>query len=112
MAYISAEAAKVIRQELKAAFPKVKFSVRIRHFSALSVTIMKAPFRFSDEDHCQLNHYHAGNYKNSDILKKMIAIINKKNWDRSDAMVDYFDVGFYLTMSQGAWDKPFVYTGK
>jgi hypothetical protein len=37
----------------------------------------------------------------------MLAIINKRNWDKSDIQTDYFDVGFYLTLSQGKWDKNF-----
>jgi hypothetical protein len=56
------------------------------------------------------------NYKNSHILKKILKTINKKSWDRSDISTDYFDVGFYLDLTQGnntygSQRKPFELTG-
>jgi hypothetical protein len=31
-------------------------------------------------------------------------------YDKSDAMVDYFDTGYYLHLSIGTWDKPYECT--
>jgi len=45
------------------------------------------------------------------MLMKAAEIINRENWDNSDPMTDYFDVGFYLTFSIGKWNKPFQVTG-
>lgn len=115
MAYMNKAAAKVIRDELKATFKNTKFSIRIDNHTALRVAIMSAPDAFvfdangKPKAHADINQYHLDsmNYKHVDVLKKMVAIINKKNWDKSDIQTDYFDVGFYLTLSQGKWDKPF-----
>jgi hypothetical protein len=129
MAYMSKEHAKEIRDELKATFKNTKFSIRIDNHSALHVAILSAPDYFVDEavanyranlshefkpsgvpaKHADINQYHIDSfpYKHKDVLKKMLAIINKRNWDKSDIQTDYFDVGFYLTLSQGKWDKNF-----
>jgi len=108
MAYMNAKMAAVIRNDLKEKFPQFKFSIRVSHHTGLDVAIMSGPVRFHAADHCGINQYHLHQYENSDILSEMIQIINKKNWNRSDIQTDYFDVGFYLHLSQGKWNKPYV----
>ena len=107
MAYVSKELIKEVRENLKKAFPDYKFSVVNRHHSEIAVAIMKAPIRFTDEDYSQINHYHLDQYQNSGVLKKIVKIINEKNYDNSDTQTDYFDVNFYVSLSQGKWDRPF-----
>lgn len=41
------------------------------------------------------------------ILRRIFAALNADNYDRSDVMTDYFDVGHYVTLRVGADDKPF-----
>jgi hypothetical protein len=36
--------------------------------------------------------------------------MNTGNWNRSDIMTDYFDVGHYIDLTFGTWDKPFQNT--
>lgn len=112
MAYVSNELIKEVRENLKKAFPEFKFSVVKNHHSEISVAIMKAPVRFADGDYVQLNHYYPQNYKNADILEKIIKICNEKNYDNSDIQSDYFSVGYYFTLRQGKWDRPFICTGE
>jgi len=113
MAYMSKEHAKQIRDNLKKAFPDFKFSVKINHHSAISVSIMKSPLDFSKEladsvlDYVQLNEYHLEWYQHSEVLKKIRDIINEGNHDNSDYMTDYFDVGFYVNFNIGQFDKPY-----
>ncbi len=33
------------------------------------------------------------------------------NHNRSDIMTDYFDVGWYLDINVGLWNKPYIHTG-
>ena len=40
----------------------------------------------------------------TEVLKEM----NKGNHDRSDSQTDYFDVGWYVYVNIGKWNKPFV----
>lgn len=115
MAYISTEEVRTIRNDLKATFPKFKFSVRYQpnSKSAITVTIKSGPVKFAEPrhgDYVQLNHYHPGNYDNADIFQQIIDVVNKKNYDNSDSMTDYFDVGFYVQFEQGSWKKPYVLT--
>lgn len=114
MAYITAERTREIKKELKQAFPKIKFSVVNRHSMEVDVAIMESDIDFSDilEDrtHTTVNHYWIDkNYPtHAELLKKIYAIVNKGNHDNSDIMTDYFDVGFYVTLEIGKWDKPYV----
>jgi hypothetical protein len=32
------------------------------------------------------------------------------NHDRSDSMTDYFDVGWYISINVGKWNKPYEMT--
>ena len=34
-----------------------------------------------------------------------------KWYDKSDAMVDYFDTAYYVDINIGKWNKPYVFTG-
>lgn len=45
-----------------------------------------------------------------DFLKGLIARMNKGNHDNSDIMTDYFDVGWYISVNIGQWDKPYEVT--
>lgn len=120
-AYITAEEIKVIRNDLKKAFPAFKFAVSRSQGSSgsINVYILSGPMKFRDTDG-DINHYHPDSYKNADTLKKMIAVINKKNFDKSDPQSDYYHVGFYLHIQQGrySWrgskktEKGFVLTDK
>ena len=38
---------------------------------------------------------------------KIVAALNTGNHDNSDLMADYFDVGHYIDLRIGAYDKPF-----
>lgn len=41
------------------------------------------------------------------VMKKALDILYEGNHDRSDAQVDYFDVGWYVDINLGTWDRPF-----
>jgi hypothetical protein len=42
------------------------------------------------------------------FLKELITVMNDGNYDNSDAQFDYFDVGYYIDINVGKWDKPYV----
>jgi len=114
MAYMSKEHAKEIRNNLKKEFPNFKFSVRNRHYSSISVSLLKSPLDFSTDleknkpfDYIQVNHYHLEWYSHSDILKRIKDIINAKNYDNSEPQFDHFDVGYYVDMNIGDYEKPY-----
>ncbi len=42
-----------------------------------------------------------------DFLTEVCAAMNNGNYDRSDPQSDYADVGYYVSMYIGRWDKPY-----
>lgn len=116
-AYMSPEHAKQIRDELKKTFPEFKFSVRNDNYSSINIAILSGPIKLTDKEdgYEQVNHYYIkDHYKHNpeaaDFLEKVNKIANKGNYDNSDIMTDYFDVGWYVHMSIGQWDRPYVVT--
>ena len=127
MAYISKEDVKAIRDELKATFPEFKFGVRKASGSmAVDVTVKQGPTDFSDilrnqhGDYAQINPYHPNRYgEHSKFFEKIIEIIktapmkgegyNKQGWyDKSDAMVDYFNTAYFMHVNLGTYNKPYA----
>lgn len=49
--------------------------------------------------------------KSKEFLEKLFVIANKGNHDNSDIQSDYFDVGFYVDVNIGKWNKPYTFTG-
>lgn len=124
MAYIDTDTVKQIRTHLKSAFPRKdgwKFSVRKEHYSSLHVTILESPLKFTEDEaeHRTVNEYYLERYSNTEVLKEIVAIMNgkyfekgKQNFNHSDAMTDYFHVGWYVNLHLGDWNKPLKYTGE
>lgn len=137
MAYISAEQVAEKRAAIKAAFPLKdgwKFSITGDR-NSLNIAITQSPFELQCHpkiegsdfwrdtnkvvaigEHATVNHHclrtndHNPTYPEQTlaVFKKITAIAMAGNHDNSDAMTDYFDVGWYFHLSVGKWDKPCV----
>jgi len=62
-----------------------------------------------------VNHYYIKDSRYltdraKDLFTNVVKFVNSYNYDDSDAMIDYFDTNFYLDVSIGKWDKPFIKT--
>lgn len=131
MAYINAAQVKEVRKALKEKFGnKIKFSVCLREYMEVDVSIMASEEDFSylwkgkSEDaygygYNHINHFHLDQYKDehAKLFKEIIEIMKTapakaeggRAWyDNSDSMTDYFDTAFYLSLNVGKWDKPYV----
>lgn len=42
------------------------------------------------------------------FLKEVITTMNGGNHDNSDIQTDYFDVGWYVDVNIGSWNKPYI----
>ena len=42
------------------------------------------------------------------FLKEVITAMNGGNHDNSDVQTDYFDVGWYVDVNIGNWNKPYI----
>jgi hypothetical protein len=66
----------------------------------------------------QINHYHTHFYGKHEQLFNDIKEIchtapakadgGRAWYDNSDAMIDYFDTAFYVSINVGKWDKPYT----
>lgn len=134
MAHMTQEKKAKIAAALKTIMPKGwKWSLSVEHRSTIVLTIAAAPVDLMAEiftvrnsrvgqygfdsltekpTHYTLNTYHPENALNASLplFKQIIAAMNIDNHDRSDIMTDYFDVGHYVDVSFGKWNKDFVCT--
>jgi hypothetical protein len=118
MAYMNQEKKKQIKAELDKVLPKGwKVSLVVDNYTALRASIMSAPVDLmlgQPGGHRTINHYHldSSGYTGETLetIKKICKALNCINYDKSDAMVDHFDVGYYLSVQVGKWDKPFTCT--
>lgn len=132
MAYMNQEKKAKIAEALKKVVPKGwKYTLSVHNHSTLNMTIKSAPVDILEAmyQHYLKNPTHAGRYQevkkqtyvdvnpywvshqfDGELLKifqKIIAAMNEGNWNNSDSMSDYVDIGWYIGIGIGRWDKPF-----
>ncbi len=108
-----------IRKELKRCFPTFKFSVTNRNYSSVNIVILSAPkdllagceFTYKDVNIYRIDRDYLEDYPGIRyILNRIYEIANAGNYDNSDSQIDHFDIGFYVNISIGDWERPFVNT--
>ncbi len=120
MAYVSQEKKAELVALAKAVLPsdwKATFSVR--NHSTMVCTISQAPASVladykanENAPEPYVNHYHLQpNWQGESlkVLEALKAALFTGNHDRSDSMSDYFDVGWYVSINFGKWNKPCKY---
>jgi hypothetical protein len=122
MAYVNQEKKQKIAAALKLVVPAGwKYSLAVRNHSTIVCTISKAPVdliaAFQPErptTSIDVNVYYVGTHckdaATAEILQKIVDALNTDNFDKSDIMTDYFNVGHYVDLNIGRWDRPFVVT--
>jgi len=133
MAYMSQEKKKAIAPKVKAICTKygVKGSLSVNNYSTLVLNIRSGDIDFIANyykdneyyneyyrlatDHIQVNPYHFERHFAGvahDFLKEVYDAMMDGNHDNSDIMTDYFDVGWYININIGKWDKPYILTAE
>ena len=59
----------------------------------------------------EVNTYHYHNHFSGDakaFLSELITVMNMGNHDNSDIQTDYFDVGWWIDVNIGKWNKPYI----
>lgn len=113
MAFMNQERKAMLAKEVAKVVPAGwKYSLSVRNHSTIVMTISEAPLRLSRNEKSEsVNPYHVEKYYGKDHpLVAIVAALNVGNHDRSDIMTDYFDVGWYVDVNLGRWDKPFKST--
>lgn len=109
MAYLRKEEATLMRKNLRKVFTTKegwKISLINRDSRSADVTILKGNFKTSNS---------FGLYDDSQDFKTFCSIvvevleISVPNYDNSDSMTDYFDVGYYKSIYLGSYDNEYVY---
>ena len=123
MAYMNQEQKAKIASELKKVMPADwKYSLSVHHHSTIVLTISAAPVDLiaqmkmnlergcNHKDYVQVNHYHLDKQFAGELLetfRKIRQALNTDNYDRSDIQTDYFEVGHWVNINIGRWNKPF-----
>jgi hypothetical protein len=131
MAYVSQELKAKIAPKIKAILAKngLKGTLAVRNYSTLVLNIKSGkidfiknfnetvqtqygqPVRFTPAtDSIDVNPYHFRSHfsgKAKQALEQLIAAMNDGNHDNSDIQTDYFDVGWYIDVNIGKWNKPY-----
>lgn len=134
MAYYTQEMKKAVAPKIKAALKKYGLtgSLSVRDHSCVRLTIKKGKIDFIknaiavdkkrvertgnhsffnekttsiDVNTFHIDTFFSGNA--ADALNELNSILNEGNWDKSDYQSDYFNVGFYVDIQVGRWDKPY-----
>ena len=122
MAYMSQEKKAKIAPAVKAILKKynVKASLAVRNHSTLVLNVKQGSIDFindfgDSEDAkkfgIQVNPYWYHEHfvgKSKEFLTEVITAMNDGNHDRSDIQTDYFDVGWYVDVNIGQWNKPYA----
>lgn len=114
MAYIKTEQVKSIREQIKAAYPRYKWSVTRRHSSTVVIVLQESDLPY-DNLHVQVNPYWL---KESEklttkaklIFQRVLQICNsvERCYNRAagDVGADYGDNSYFIDLDIGLWDKP------
>lgn len=111
MAYMNQEIKGRLAPQIKAVLKKygMKGTLAVKHHSSLVLNIQKGKIDFG-VDHVQVNPYYIESHFSGDakdFLKEVKEAMSKENYDNSDLMTDYFDVGYYVNINIGRWEKPY-----
>ena len=112
MAYFSKEMKAAIAPKIASLLKEygMKGSLAIDHHSEIVLNLRSGVIDFGSE-YTQVNVYHVDRFysgKAKEFLTKAVEILNTGNYDNSDSVTDYHDVGHYISINVGRWDKAYV----
>ena len=125
MAYVSQDLKAKLSPKIKAICKKyrIKASLAVRNHSTLVLNVKEGPIDFIGDygntpEHwqdaakfgIQVNPYHYKTHftgKSVKFLSEVIPAMNEGNHDNSDIHTDYVDVGWYIDVNIGKWNKPY-----
>ena len=139
MAYITQEEKKQRAPQIKKVLKKygLKGTIGVRNYMTLYVTIKEGALDFIgaaqkiNNDYAEMRgekpvimdnydtiyYGHAERYRRFDekianFIEELVAAMKGVGYyNNDDAMIDYFDRAFYVSINVGTWQKPYVYTG-
>ena len=128
MAYVSQDLKSKLAPTIKSICKRygVKASLAVRNHSTLVLNVKSGNIDFigdfgntpearesAEKFGIQVNPYHYERHFNGEayhFLNEVIPAMNAGNHDNSDIQTDYFDVGWYIDVNIGRWNKPYELT--
>ena len=114
MAYMSQNNKKLLAPLIKKVMDKfnMKGSLGVNNHSTLVMNLKSGPlFKQCDGSYEQVNNYwieeHWSGLQKA-FLVELNEVMSVGNHDNSDIQSDYFDVGWYVDINIGKWNKPYV----
>ena len=111
MAYVQKELKAKVAGLLKEITPKGwRYSLSVKHHSTLVLTIQSAPVDLTAERFCGHNERQIRNTApagHADLFVSIFKAMNCDNYNNSDLMTDYFDIGYYTEINIGTREKPY-----
>lgn len=128
MAYMNQDKKKVIKTNLDKVLKPlgIKYSLRVDNHMSINCTIRSGKVDFigncktktgdkfsmtTERNHMQVNLFWLEDHfsdKPLEILQQVSQALKSADYyDRSDAMIDYFDTAYYMHLNVGDWDKPY-----
>ena len=120
MAYMNQEKKKTLAPKIKKILKKhnMKGTLSVDNYSTLRLTLQSGAidFKYIDRDGKTIRnineYWYKDHFKDNSkalaFLSEVIPAMNNGNHDNSDIMTDYFDVGWYISVNLGKWDKPYI----
>ncbi len=118
MAYMSQDKKRELAPAIKKVLSKygMKGTLAVNNHSTLVLNIRSGAIDFGDKlrnGHVHVNHYHIERNWEGQAQQFLLEVrdaMMKGNWDKSDIMTDYFNVGWYIDINIGRWNKPYICT--
>lgn len=133
MAYVSAALKADLAPQIRAICKQygIRATVAVRNHSTLVLNISQGPVDFLGSYNAQVlerdptgsrglrqavgyldvnPYYYRDQFTGPalEFLEQVLAVMNTGNWDRSEIQSDYFDVGWYVDVNIGRWDRPYA----
>lgn len=123
MAYMSQEIKKRIAIMLKDALKNwdIKYTLGVDHYSTIVMNIKSGDVDFfndrTDKSRPDINvnpYWYKEHFtgRSLELLNIIFPILNAGNHNNSDLMTDYYDVGWYVSVNVGKYNKPYILTVK
>lgn len=121
MAYFNQERKRAMQPKIKAILDRygMKGSLSVDNHSTVVLTLREGRIDFEFEDQKRryfgVNPYWYQKHYTGEALAfftEVFQVLNEGNHDNSDIQTDYFDVGWYVDVNVGRWDKPYICTSK
>lgn len=92
----------------------MKGTLSVRNHSTVVLNIREGEIDFGcDRDQVNvywINQQYTGRAR--DFLLEVREVLMQGNHDNSDIMTDYFDVGWYVDINIGKWNRPYACTAQ